>query len=390
MPSVYLDHNATTRPHPDVVREMLPLLGEAFGNPSSLHGFAEQARRALELGRQRVASLIGAEAEEIVFTSGGTEANNAALFGVARSSAGAGQHIITSAIEHQAVLNCTDHLARLGFRVTRLPVDASGWLDPARVASAITDETRLVSVMLANNEVGTLQSVREVGNIAHERGVLVHSDAVQALGKVPIDVKDLGVDLLSLSGHKIYGPQGIGALFVRSGVGLEPLLFGGHQERGRRPGTENVAAAAGFGRAALLARERLELRARHLLGLLERLERGIFEAIPDCRLNGHPTRRLPNTLNVTFPGLDGELLLMSLAELGVAVSTGSACHATSHEPSHVLLAMGRSPEEASGSLRFSLGEENTEAEIDYALGALRRVVGSLRIGNGEKAARVGG
>jgi cysteine desulfurase len=378
MPSVYLDHNATTRPHPDVVREMLPLFGEAFGNPSSLHGFGQQARRALELARQRVAALIGAEEVEIVFTSGGTEANNAALLGVARSSAGRGRHLITSAVEHQSVLACSEHLERLGFRVTRLAVDSAGWLDPARVASAITEETRLVSVMLANNDVGTLQSVAEIAKTAHERGVLVHSDGVQALGKVPIDVRELGVDLLSLSAHKIYGPQGIGALVVSSGVGLEPLLFGGHQERGRRPGTENVAAAAGFGRACVLARQRMEARTRHLLGLRERLERGIFETIPDCRLNGHPTRRLPNTLNVTFLGLDAELALMSLAELGVAVSTGSACSAASHQASHVLVAMGRSREEARGSLRFSLGEENTEAEIDYAVGALRRVVESLR------------
>jgi cysteine desulfurase len=377
MPSIYLDHNATTRPHPDVVREMLPCFGEAFGNPSSLHGFGQQARRALELARQRVAALVGAEPEEIVFTSGGTEANNAAVAGVVCSNATRGRHIITSAIEHEAVLNCCEHLERFGFRVTCLPVDSTGWLDPAEVAAAITEETGLVSVMLANNDVGTLQSVAEIAKVAHDRGVLVHSDGVQALGKVPIDVGELGVDLLSLSGHKLYGPQGIGALVVRSGVGLEPILFGGQQERGRRPGTENVAGAAGFGRASVLARERMEARTRHLLGLRERLERGIFGTIPDCRLNGHPTRRLPNTLNVTFLGLDAELLLMSLAELGVAVSTGSACHAARHEASHVLLAMGRSSEEARGSLRFSLGEENTEEQIDYALGAVRRVVESL-------------
>ncbi len=378
MKRVYLDHNATTPLHPDALEEMLPYLRDAFGNPSSIHWFGQEARRAVDRARQQVADLIGADPEEIVFTSGGTEADNHAIRGIAGRCAGSGGHIVTSSVEHHAVLNTCRQLERTGFRVTYLPVDENGLIDPAAVAAAITKDTVLVTVMLANNDVGTIQPVRDIARLAGERGVPVHTDAVQGIGKMPVDVRRLGVDLLSLSSHKIYGPKGIGALYIRRGVSIDPLIFGGHHERRRRAGTENVPAIVGFGKACEIAGEEIESVPPRIAALHDRLQQGIEKRIENVRMNGHPELRLPNTLNVSFSFLDGESLLMNLDLMGVAVSTGSACTSGSVDPSHVLTAMGRSPEQAHGSLRFSLGRGNTAEDVDFTLDVLVDVVRRLR------------
>ena len=375
-PPVYLDNNATTPVDPAVREAMLPFLGAEAGNPSSLHGAGRRARTAVEEARRKVARLIGARPRRILFTGGGSEADNQALKGAAWARRERGRHIVTSAIEHPAVLRTAEFLEREGFRVTRLGVDADGRVDPGALRAALTHETVLVSIMMANNEVGTLQPVAELCAIAHEAGALFHTDAVQAVGKVPVDVEALGVDLLSLSAHKIHGPKGVGALFVRKGVELEPLIHGGKQEGARRAGTENVPAIVGLGRAAEIALASLD-QAPRIRELRDRLHHGIRRLVPDARLNGPGDGRLPNTLNLTLPGLRGESLVLALDQHGIALSSGSACKAGSPDPTHVLLAMGRSAEDAHCAIRLSLSRHTTGDDIDATLAALAAVLEEL-------------
>ncbi len=381
---IYLDHAAAT----PLRREVLETLREAqetlFGNASSIHTAGQQAKRMLEDSREQVAASIGADPVEIVFTSGGTESDNLALRGTARALRRKGDHIITSSIEHHAVLNCCKSLESEGFRLSYIPVDPSGVLNVQSLLRELRPETILISVMLANNETGTLQPVSEIGKIARERGIVIHTDAVQAVGKIPVDVNDLGVDLLSLSAHKVYGPKGVGALYIRKGTPIEPILFGGHHERGMRPGTENVPGIAAFAAALRLATEELEETRCRLRKLRDRLWTGISERIDLVRRNGSPERTLPNILNVSFDGIEGESLLLNLDLLGIAVSTGSACTSGSTEPSHVLLAMGIPPRTAEGGIRFSLGRDNTESQIDKVLEVLPEVVNRLRQVSGVK------
>lgn len=378
MNRIYLDHNATTPPHPEVVESMVPFLETTFGNPSSLHWFGQQARRGLDRAREQVAALICAQPDEIIFCSGGTEANNFALMGAVAQSSYHVPHLVTSAVEHQAVMNPCRELAQGGCFVTYQPVDPQGAVVPDCLAENIGPRTALVSIMLANNDVGTLQPISDIVWIAKARGVLVHTDAVQALGRIRVDVTELEVDLLSLSGHKLHGPKGIGALYVRRGVTLAPWLLGGSQERHRRAGTENLPGIVGLGTACDLARDRMVDDVRIVETLRDRLEAGLTQALPELRVNGHPDQRLPNTLNVTLPGLQGEELVLNLDLLGIAASTGSACAAGDPEPSYVLTAMGLSEADARSSIRFSLGPGNTEAEIDRTIRAVVEVVETLR------------
>jgi cysteine desulfurase len=374
---IYLDHNATTPLRSEVLDAMLPYLGAVFGNPSSIHTYGQEARRAVDRARQQVAELIGARPAEIIFTSGGTEADNLALrgrvIGVERP------HVVTSAVEHPAVLNtCRDLERRGGVEVTYLPVDASGQVDPSALEAALTSHTCLVSVMLANNDVGTLQPLEALAQVTTRRGLPLHTDAVQAAGKLPLDVDRLGVDLLALSSHKIYGPKGSGALYVRQGTLLAAQLTGGEHERGRRAGTENVAAIVGFGEACALAKAELEREVVHLTALRDQLQTGILTRVERTRVNGLETQRLPNTLNIGFSGLEGEDLLLNLDLLGVAASTGSACSSGTVDPSHVLIAMGQTREQAASALRFSLGRDSTEQDVDQTLTLLEQVVAALR------------
>jgi cysteine desulfurase len=362
---IYLDYNATTPIGPDVLDAMLPYLREQFGNPSSDHAYGYRARDAVAVAREQLAALLGARPDEVIFTGGGSEANNLALFGIAVTRRARGNHIITSAIEHPAVREPLRTLERQGYRVTFLPVDQDGRVEPAQVADAITDETILVSIMHANNEVGTLQDLRAIADIAHARDVLVHTDAAQSVGKVPVRMDALGVDLLTVAGHKLYAPKGVGALIVREGVALEPLIRGAGHEHGLRAGTENVPSLAGLGRAAELAGERLDTYQERTRALRDALHQGILRAVPDAILNGHPTERLPNTLNLSFPGVNAAALLARIRN-AVACSTGSACHAGHAEPSPVLLAMGREPTLAAAALRLSLGWGTTEANVERA------------------------
>jgi cysteine desulfurase len=378
MRHIYMDHNATTPLREEALVAMLPYLQEEFGNPSSLHSFGRQARKAVETAREQVAVTLGARPREIVFTGCGTESDNQAIKGVAYASRGKGDHVVTTQIEHKAVLQACQYLEGQGFRVTYLPVDRYGVVDPGDVARAITGQTVLVSVMFANNEVGTVQPIAEIGRICQERGVTFHTDAVQAVGKLPVDVMELGVDLLSLSAHKFYGPKGIGALYVRQGTKIDPLLHGGHQEWGRRAATENVAGIVGLGKAVELRRGEMAAEADRLAALRERLHAGIAARIDHVYLNGHPTRRLPGTLSLCFDYVEGEGIIMGLDLAGVAVSSGSACTSASLEPSHVLLAMGVRPATAQGSIRFSLGRENTEEDVDRVLDVLPPIVERLR------------
>jgi cysteine desulfurase len=377
---IYLDHNATTRPAPEVVEAMLPFLREDFGNPSSIHWFGQQAHRALDRAREQAARLIGAAPDEIVFTSGGTEADNHALRGVADAPGARGRALVTSAIEHHAILAACRFLESRGTPIVHLGVDETGLVDPAQARAALAGGAALVSVMLANNDVGTVEPVAEIAAAARERGALSHTDAVQAVGKIPVNVAELGVDLLSFSSHKIYGPKGVGALYVRRGAALSPLLFGGSHEGRRRGGTENVPGIVGFGNACELAAQRLAARAERAARRRDRLQQELLARFPAARVNGHATRRLPNTLNITFPGLDNESLLLNLDLLGVAASAGSACASGSREPSHVLVAMGRTAVESRGSLRFSFGEENEDGDVDRVVEALASIVARLAAG----------
>jgi cysteine desulfurase len=383
MQRIYLDNNATTPLDPAVLEAMLPYFSGEFGNPSSIHFFGQRARAAVEQAREAVAALVGARAPEIVFTGGGTESDNAAIFGVVgralpprndnphAETAGAPArepvHVITTTIEHHAVLHTCRVLEQRGVSVTYLPVGRGGVLDPEEVRRALRPETVLISVMRANNETGVLQPIQEIARIAAEAGVRLHADAVQAAGKVPVDVRHLGVDLLSLSAHKFYGPKGVGALFVRKGVQIEPLLHGGPNERGRRAGTENVAGIVGLGKAAERALSNLGERTSQLSALRDRLERGLLERIPGARVNGDTAQRTPNTSNIMFPGVDSESLVIALDLQGLACSAGAACSSGAVDPSHVLTAMGLSSAEARASIRLSVGWTNTEADIAAAL-----------------------
>jgi cysteine desulfurase len=371
---VYLDNNATTPVLPEVLEAMRPYFGERFGNASSIHHHGQDTRGAVERARQSVAALLGCRASEIVFTSGGTEADNLAIFGVARS----GDHVITSTIEHHAVLNSCKHLAAEGCEVTYVPVDGQGLVDPAAVKRAIRTNTKLITIMLANNETGVLQPAAEIGKIAVEADIYFHTDAVQAAGKIPLDVNEIGCDLLTISGHKLHGPQGVGALYVRKGTQLEPMLYGGSHERSRRAGTENVPAIVGFGKAAELALAGLDRGDDvKMAAARDRLERELL-SIEATGLNGEGAARVPNTTNIYFDGIEGEALVIALDLKGLAVSTGAACSSGSIEPSHVLIAMGLPVERAKASLRFSLGKQNTLEDIDLALDLIPETVSRLR------------
>ncbi len=378
MRRIYLDHAATTPTHPEVMKAMLPYFADAFGNPSSIYSYGQEARGAVEQARTRVAELIGARSEEIVFTSGGTEADNFALKGVAYASEHKGNHIITTSIEHHAVMEVGKFLEKRGLRITYLPVDKYGLVDPDDVKRAIADETILISVMHASNEVGTIEPLEEIGDIAHEAGICFHSDAVQTAGHIPVNVDRLKVDLLSISGHKFYGPKGVGALYVRKGTRLVSLMQGGEQEKRRRAGTENVPAIVGLGKAAELARQEMDKEIERLAGLRDELIRGLMERIDHIRLNGHARRRLPNNVNVSVDFVEGESMLLNLDLEGICASTGSACSSASLEPSHVLLALGLSPEQAHGSLRFTMGRGNSEADLERVLAVLPTIVAKLR------------
>ena len=378
MERIYLDYAATTPCASEVVAAMLPFFSDRFGNPASMHASGQENKGAVEEARERIASFLGAAPGEIVFTSGGTESNNTAVKGVAYARQGKGNHIITSPIEHHAVLEPCHFLEKEGFEITILPVDGDGLVDPDDVRKTITGKTILISVMHANNEIGTIQPIEEIGRIARERGVYFHTDAVQTLGHLPFTVGELHVDLLSASAHKLYGPKGVGILFVKKGTRLTPFMHGGEQENRRRASTHNVPGIVGFAKAVELASEGMETEVRELTALRDRLITGLREGIEAVKLNGHSTRRLPNNVNISVAHVEGEGLLLSLDMLGIACSTGSACSSASLEPSHVLMALGLPHELAHGSLRFSLGRPTTAADIDRLLAVLPPVVQRLR------------
>jgi len=376
---IYFDHNATTPVDPAVVETMTAVLRDDYGNASSVHHFGQQAKARLDDARSAVGTLIGAEASELVFTSGGTEADNFAIRGVAEALEPTGRrHLIASAIEHEAVLNTLKALARRGWRTTLLPLDASGIVDPERLESVLTDDTALVSVMHANNEIGTIQPIAELARIAHARGTLIHTDAVQSVAKIPVDVAALGVDLLSLSAHKFNGPKGVGALWIKRGTRITATMTGGKHERNRRAGTENVPAIAGLGVAAARARTKLAAEGQRLAALRDRLERSVIERVPGTAVNGAPGPRVPNTTNISVDGVEAESLLIALDLEGIAVSTGSACSSGTLEPSHVLRAMGLPSHRTQNSIRISLGAANTDAEVDLFLEKLPGIVTKLR------------
>lgn len=379
MKTIYLDNNATTRMREEVLEAMLPYYKDVYGNASSIHQFGRVARVAVDKARRDVAALLGAaNPEEIIFTSGGTESDNYAVKGVAHALRGKGDHIITTAIEHSAILKACKSLEKDGYKVTYLPVDGYGLVSAEDVKKAITDRTILVSIMYANNEVGTVQPIREIGAIAKERGIYFHTDAVQAVSKVALDVKGLPVDILSMSAHKIYGPKGVGAIYIKKGTKVDAIMHGGHQEMGKRAGTENVAGIVGLGKAAELALKEITDEPERLKSLRDYLYKGISGGIPDTRLNGHPEKRLPNTLNVGFKFLEGESIMLNLDMEGIAVSTGSACTSGTLEPSHVLTAMGIDAGDAQGSIRFSLGRDNTKEDMDCVIKTLPPIIQRLR------------
>lgn len=379
MKRVYLDHNATTPVEPEVLAAMLPYFSGDYGNASSIHTFGQRARSAVETAREHVAALIGARPQEIVFASGGTEADNHAVFGIAESATPP-VRVITSTIEHEAVLNTCQALEKRGVSVTYLPVDRDGQIDvdELREDLRLHPETVLITVMHANNELGTVQPLEEIGRIASESDVYFHTDAVQSAGKIPIDVTAMKIDLLSLSGHKLYAPKGIGALYIRGGTRLRQLLYGGHHQRGFRPGTENVAGIVGLGKAAQIAKASLATDAARVSTLRDELERALLQRVPDSRINGAGALRTPNTTSIIFPGIEGEALVIALDLKGLACSTGAACSSGAVEPSHVLTAIGLPADEARASLRFSLGRHTTAADIDFALQAIPAAVSQLR------------
>ena len=378
MDKIYFDHNATTPVLPEVFDAMVPYLKELWGNPSSIHWAGRGTRKAVDEARDRVCALLNCAPLELIFTSSGTEGDNHAIKGIAFSKKDKGNHIITTKVEHPAVLNTCKYLAKEGFDVTYLDVDADGMIDLDALKAAITDKTILITIMYANNETGVIFPIPEIGEIARERGVTFHTDAVQAAGKLPIDLKTLNADLLTISGHKLYGPKGVGALFARRGVRLTPLIHGGHHERNRRGGTENVAGIIGFGKACEIALADMDHEITHLKALRDRLEKGILEKEDHVKINGAVDRRLPNTSNISYEFVEGESLLLSLDMKGVAASSGSACTSGSLEPSHVLLAMSLSHEMSHGSVRISLGKSNTEQEIDYLIEIMPPIVARMR------------
>ena len=378
MKRIYLDYAATTPVHPEVIKAMLPYFSDAFGNPSSLYSYGLEARQAIEAARNKVAESIGAKNEEIVFTGGGSEADNSAIKGVADANGRMGNHIITSVIEHHAVLVTFKFLEKRGFKVTYLPVDKYGLVDPESVRKAITDKTILISIMHANNEIGTIQPIGEIGKIARKAKIYFHTDAVQTVGHIPVNVNELKVDMLSFSAHKLYGPKGVGVLYIRKGTKVTSLIHGGEQEQGRRAGTENVPGIVGLGKAIELAGLDVFNETERLITLRNVLIKGILEKIEHSRLNGHPEQRLPNNVNVSVDFIEGESTCLNLDLEGICISTGSACSSSDAEPSHVLLAIGLSHEQARSSLRFTMGRLTTAEDVERVLEVLPRTVARLR------------
>lgn len=378
MKRVYLDYAGTTPCDPEVIKAMEPYLFDKFGNASSIHAYGQEAKKGIEESRQIVASLLGAKPEEIIFTSGGTESNNLAIKGIAWALEKKGNHIITTAIEHHAIAEPCQFLEKRGFKVSYIGVDKYGLVSPEDIKKAITDKTILISVMHANNEIGTIQPVAEIGKIAREREVYFHTDAVQTVGHIPVKVDELNVDLLSASAHKFYGPKGVGLLYLRKGTRIESFLHGGDQERGKRASTYNTPGIVGLGKALALCQQKMEEEAKYQISLRDKLIEQIIQRIPESRLNGHPSRRLPNNVNCSIKYIEGESMLLNLDMLGIACSTGSACTSTSLEPSHVLLAIGLPHEIAHGSLRFTLGRWTEKEDIDHVLERLPKIVDKLR------------
>lgn len=375
---IYMDHSATSPVDTQVFEAMKPYFVEKFGNASTLYSLGRDARKAMESARAHVASLIGAKADEIIFTSGGTESDNIAIKGTAYRLKDKGNHIITSAIEHPAVEETCKYLEKNGFEVTYLPVYEEGIVRISDLEDAITDKTILITIMHANNEIGTIQPIAEIGKIAREKKIYFHTDAVQTVGKIPVNVEELNVDMLSLSAHKVYGPKGIGALYVKKGVRLEPIVHGGGHEKGLRPGTENVSGIVGLGKACELAEKNRIDNAKYITNLRDKLIKGVLDSVEQSYLNGHPTKRLPNNVNFRFASIEGESLVLHLDSKGVAASTGSACSSKKLEPSHVLTAIGLKEVDAHGSLRLTLGKENTEEDIEHVIKSIQEVVETLR------------
>ncbi|MDE1829321.1 MAG: cysteine desulfurase [Thaumarchaeota archaeon] len=373
---IYLDNAASTPVHQKVIDEMMPYFAQQYGNPSSIHKFGRTANTAIQTARKRIGDLINAESKEILLTSGGTESNNTAIYGTSLQSKG--KHIITSSIEHDAILEPCKHLEKIGYRISYLPVDRHGLVNLEDLQSKITQDTCLITIMFANNEVGTIQPIKEISDIARKNKIIFHTDAVQAIGKVPINVNELGIDLLSISSHKINGPKGVGALYIRKGVMLSPLILGGGQENGLRSGTENVASIVGFGMACKLAKENMNQNIDHFKNLTSKLIARVQSEIPKTSLNGHTEKRIPNNTHFTFLGVNGEDLIIKLDENKIAASTGSACSVRTQKASHVLGAMGFSHEQITGSLRITVGITNTEEEIDQTVDTLKKVVQELR------------
>lgn len=375
---IYMDHAATTRVDPTVVDAMLPYFTQHFGNASSLHAFGREAYNAMETARSKVAKLIGAEKDEVIFTAGGTESDNMAVKGIAFRNRSKGKHIITTKIEHPAIMETCSYIETVGFRVTYLPVDSSGLTDLSELEKAVTKDTILITIQHANNEIGTIQNIEAIGKIAEEKNVRFHTDAVQSVGKIPVDVKKARVDLLSMASHKFHGPKGVGALYIRKGVVLDPLVHGGGQEKGLRSSTENIPGIVGMGKAAEIAGNQLVPDGQRVSAMRDKIICKVLEEIPLSYLNGHPTQRLPNNASFRFDGVEGESLVLSLDNKGIAASTGSACSSKKLKPSHVLLAIGLNEVQAHGSLRLTLGRENTDEEVGYVIEVLPEVVSKMR------------